>query len=185
MRIVLLGAPGSGKGTQGEKIVDSFGVAHISTGDVLRAEVAAGSPLGIQAKQIMDAGGLVPDEIILGIARERIGQLDPAKGFMLDGFPRTLPQAVALDAMLDEVDQPLDCIVLFDVDDKEIMTRLLARKRADDNEDTIRTRLQVYSDQTAPLISYYRDQGKLRVVKGVGDVDEIFETIRGVLEDAI
>ena len=185
MRIVLLGAPGSGKGTQGEKIVDSFGVTHISTGDVLRAEVAAGSPLGIQAKEVMDAGGLVPDEIILGIARERIGQLDPAKGFMFDGFPRTQAQAEGLDAILDEVGQPLDCVVLFDVDNDEIMTRLLARKRADDNEDTIRTRLQVYSDQTAPLISYYRDQGKLRVVKGVGDVDQIFETIRGVLEEVV
>jgi len=182
MRIVLLGAPGSGKGTQGERIVEHYGVVHISTGDVLRAEVAAGSPLGLQAKEIMDAGDLVPDEIILGIARERITRLDPDKGFMLDGFPRTLPQAKGLDAMLEEVGQPLDRVVLFDVDNEEIMTRLLARKRADDNEQTIRNRLEVYTEQTAPLIEFYQGQGKLSVVKGVGGIDEIFADIRSVLD---
>lgn len=181
MRVVLLGAPGSGKGTQAEKIVEKYGVAHVSTGEVLRAEVAAGTPLGIQAKQIMDAGDLVSDDIILGIAKEHIGKLDSRQGFLLDGFPRTLAQAEGLDKMLAELDAPLDLALLVEVDDAEVMQRLLARKRADDTEETIRNRLDVYRAQTEPLIDFYRGQGKLAPVKGVGAIDEIFARVSSVL----
>lgn len=182
MRIVLLGAPGSGKGTQAENIVRQYQITHISTGDLLRAEVAAGSELGKQAKVIMDAGGLVSDDIVLGMIEERMNKPDMAKGFLLDGFPRTLAQAEALDAVLGRLGQPLEAVLFFDVDYGEIMSRLLARKRADDNEDTIRHRLKVYEEQTAPLIQYYNGQGKLRDVKGTGSVDEIFGRIRAELD---
>ena len=182
MRIVLLGAPGSGKGTQAEKIVEKYGVALISTGEVLRAEVAAGTSLGLQAKQIMDAGELVSDDIILGIAKEHIGRLDSHRGFLLDGFPRTLAQAEGLDAMLAELGAPLDVALLVEVDDAEVMQRLLARKRADDSEETIRNRLEVYRAQTEPLVDYYRGQKKLAPVKGVGAIDEIFARVTGVLD---
>ncbi len=182
MRIVLLGAPGSGKGTQAEKIVEKYGVAHISTGEVLRAEVAAGTALGLQAKAIMDAGELVSDDIILGIAKEHIGKLDSQRGFLLDGFPRTLAQAEGLDKMLAELGAPLDTALLVEVDDGEVMQRLLARKRADDTEETIRNRLEVYRAQTEPLVDYYRGQGKLAPVAGVGDIDEIFGRVTGVLD---
>ncbi len=182
MRIVLLGAPGSGKGTQGEKIVEKYGVAHISTGEVLRAEVAAGTELGRKAKSIMDAGELVSDEIILAIAKERISSANKGKGFMLDGFPRTLAQAEGLDSMLAELGMSLDAVVLLQVDHDEVLNRLLARKRADDSEETISKRLEVYEAQTAPLIIYYRNQGKLRPVEGVGAVDEIFARIESVLD---
>jgi adenylate kinase len=184
MRIVLLGAPGSGKGTQGEKIVAKYGVTHISTGEVLRAEVEAGSNLGRQAKAIMDAGELVSDEIILAIAKTRIMAADAGRGFMLDGFPRTLAQAEGLDAILAELGQPLHAVVLLEVDNDEVLSRLLARKRADDNEETIRKRLEVYQAQTAPLVDYYRAQGKLRPVPGVGDPDQIFARVSGILDPA-
>ena len=182
MRIVLLGAPGSGKGTQAEKIVDKYGVAHISTGEVLRAEVAAGTALGLQAKQIMDAGNLVSDDVIINIAREHIGKLDSRQGFLLDGFPRTLAQAEGLDKMLAELSAPLDAALLVEVDDAEVMQRLLARKRADDTEETIRNRLGVYRAQTEPLIGYYRGQSKLVPVQGTGAIDEIFARVTGVLD---
>jgi len=182
MRIVLLGAPGSGKGTQAEKIVDKYGVAHISTGEVLRAEVAAGTALGLQAKRIMDAGDLVSDDIIINIAKEHVGKLDSRQGFLLDGFPRTLAQAEGLDKMLAELSAPLDVALLVEVDDAEVMQRLLARKRADDTEETIRNRLEVYRAQTEPLIDYYRNQSKLVPVKGTGAIDEIFARVTGVLD---
>lgn len=183
MRIVLLGAPGSGKGTQAELIVDKYSIPHISTGDLLRAEVAAGSPLGRQAKEIMESGGLVSDDIMLGMIEDRLGRDDVANGFMLDGFPRTLPQAEALDQLLGRIGQPLDVVLFFDVDYGEIMQRLLARKRSDDNEETIRKRLEVYESQTAPLIDYYKSKGNLRTVKGMGEIDDITARIFKVLDD--
>ncbi len=183
MRIVLLGAPGSGKGTQAELIVDKYRIPHISTGDLLRAEVAAGSSLGKQAKAIMESGGLVSDEIVLGMIEERLGKDDVGNGFMLDGFPRTLPQAEALDRMLGRLGQPLDVVLFFDVDYGEIMQRLLARQRADDNEETIRKRLEVYESQTAPLIDYYKSRGNLRLVQGMGEVDAITRRIFKILDD--
>jgi len=183
MRIVLLGAPGSGKGTQAERIVGKYRITHISTGDLLRAEVAAGSDLGNQAKAIMEAGGLVSDDIMLGMIRSRLAQDDAQNGFMLDGFPRTLAQAEALDELLARIGQPLDVVVFFDVDYGEITQRLLARQRADDTEETIRKRLQVYEEQTAPLIDYYKAKGNLRTVKGVGPMDEVSERIFKALDN--
>ncbi len=180
MRIVLLGAPGSGKGTQAENIVARYAVTHLSTGDLLRAEVAAGSELGLKAKAIMESGGLVSDEIVLDMIEERLGKLDG--GFLLDGFPRTLAQAEALDALLARLGRPLDVVVFFDVAFDEITQRLLSRGRADDNEDIIRKRLAVYEEQTAPLIAYYESTGRLRTVQGVGAIDEISRRIAAVLD---
>ena len=182
MRIVLLGAPGSGKGTQAERVVAKFGIAHISTGELLRAEVAAGTPLGAKAKKIMESGGLVSDDIMLGMIEERLAKPDVTGGFLLDGFPRTLPQAEALDSLLARLGKPLDKVLLLDVDYEEIMQRLLARKRADDSEETIRKRLQVYESQTAPLIDYYKTRALLVTVPGVGEVDAISDRVFAALE---
>ena len=182
MRIVILGAPGSGKGTQAENIVKKYQIPHISTGELLRAEVAAGTDLGKQANVIMQTGALVSDDIILGIIRTRLGKSDTGNGFLLDGFPRTLQQAEGLDKILTEMGQPLDAVVFLEVDYAEIMQRLLARKRADDTEDTIRNRLQVYEAETAPLIDYYQAKGNLRPVKGTGTVEEISARIFQVLD---
>lgn len=208
MRIVLLGAPGSGKGTQAKRLVDKFHVPQISTGDLLRAAVAADTPLGRQAKAVMDAGQLVSDEIVLGMIRERLAQPDAQRGFILDGFPRNIAQAEALDAMLEALGKPLQLALLIDVDFDVLMQRLTGRRtcvscgqmyniyssppkvdgacdkcggnlhhRADDNEETIGNRLRVYEAQTAPLISYYRNQGKLRTVQGVGEISDIFNAV--------
>ncbi len=182
MRIVLLGAPGSGKGTQSEAIVKKYQIRHLSTGDMLRAEVAAGTPLGRQAREIMEAGQLVSDAIVLGMIEQRLLDND-TEGFLLDGFPRTLVQAKALDALLTKLEQPLDVVLFFDVDYEEIMQRLLARHRSDDNAETIRKRLQVYEHETAPLRQYYESKDNLRTVKGVGQIDEISERIFRILED--
>jgi adenylate kinase len=185
MRIVLLGAPGSGKGTQAEAVVQKYQVVHISTGDLLRAEVAAGTPLGKQAKEIMEAGQLVSDEIVLGMIEHRLTSGEAKNGFLLDGFPRTLSQAEGLDALLTKLGQPLDVVLFFDVDYGEIMKRLLARKRADDNEETIRKRLEVYEAQTAPLIDYYKERGNMRAVKGVGSIEEISQNIFKILDEVV
>ena len=182
MRIVLLGAPGSGKGTQSEAIVKKYQIRHLSTGDMLRAEVAAGTPLGRQAREIMEAGQLVSDAIVLGMIEQRLLDNDTG-GFLLDGFPRTLVQAEALDALLTRLEQPLDVVLFFDVDYEEVMQRLLARHRSDDNEETIRKRLQVYEQETAPLRDYYDNKGLLRTVKGVGPIEEISARIFQILEE--
>ena len=174
MRIVLLGAPGSGKGTQGEKLMDHYGIPQISTGDLLRAAVAAETDLGKKAKAAMDAGELVADAIVIGMIEERLAQPDTAKGFILDGFPRTETQAEALDQLLAGISKPLQNVVHLDVDKEEILTRLLARGRADDSEETIRNRMDVYAASTKPLLDYYGQQNKLVTVKGVGNIDEIF-----------
>ncbi|PWV61751.1 adenylate kinase [Plasticicumulans acidivorans] len=180
MRTVLLGAPGSGKGTQAEGIVARYAITHISTGDLLRAEVAAGSELGNRAKAIMEAGGLVSDDIVLGMMEAKLGGLE--KGFLLDGFPRTLAQAESLDNLLARLGKPLDCVLFFDVDFDEITRRLLSRGRADDVEEVIRKRLAVYEEQTAPLIEYYANKGVLQTVKGVGVIEEISAKIFAVLD---
>ncbi|MFO1352541.1 MAG: adenylate kinase [Gammaproteobacteria bacterium] len=183
MKAVLLGAPGSGKGTQAESIVRKYRISHISTGDLLRAEVAAGSALGKKAKAIMEAGGLVSDDIMLAMIEERLGRDDVQNGFLLDGFPRTLNQAEALDALLARLGQPLDAVIFLDVDYGEITKRLLARRRADDTEATIRKRLEVYEAQTAPLIDFYKAKGNLRTVKGVGEIHEIAERLFKILDN--
>jgi len=173
MRIVLLGAPGSGKGTQTDAIIARYGVATVATGDLLRAEVAAGTELGRRAKPYMDAGELAPFDIVLGMIEnglKTLAQTNP-KGFMMDGFPRDLAQAEALDTLLARIGQPLNRVLFFDVDYEEIVKRLLGRGRADDNEETIRNRLRVYEEKTAPLIDYYDRKGLLRKIKGTGTID--------------
>jgi len=178
IRVVFLGPPGAGKGTQAVRIAEKYNVPHISTGDILRAAVKEGTELGKIAKEYMDKGELVPDEIIIGIIKERLSQEDVKKnGFILDGFPRTLPQAEALDKMLEELGMPLDKVIYLNVDDEEIVKRLLARGRADDTEEVIRNRLKVYREQTAPLIDYYASKGLLVEINGVGDIDEITRKI--------
>ncbi len=183
MRIVLFGAPGTGKGTQAQKLVAEFGVPQVSTGDLLRAAVAEDTPLGKQAKAAMDAGELVADEVVIGMIRERLDEPDAQKGFILDGFPRSLTQALALDEMLDHLGRPVENVIHLQVDDEEIVQRLLERSRADDNEEVIRNRLQVFANQTSPLIKYYAAQGKFTAVQGVGEIDEIYARIKQVLTD--
>ncbi|MBP6216564.1 MAG: adenylate kinase [Luteimonas sp.] len=181
MRLVLLGAPGSGKGTQAAKLKDYLGVPHISTGDLLRAEVAAGSPLGLQAKEVMARGDLVSDEILLGMLRDRFSRDDTKAGFILDGYPRNLAQAAALDELLASLGQKFDAAVQLTVDNEKIVERLAGRAkaegRADDNPESVRKRLQVYDEQTAPVIEFYRQHGQLTVVDGVGALDEVFTRI--------
>ena len=213
MRIVLLGAPGSGKGTQSKLLVEKYKIPQISTGDLLRAAVAAGTELGKKAKAVMDAGQLVSDDIVLGMIQERLTKPDSKGGFILDGFPRNIPQAQALDALLARMGQPLQLALLVDVDNEVLIKRLTGRRtcgscgqmynvyfsppkvagkcdkcggalqhRSDDNEATIRSRLQVYEGQTAPLISYYKAQGKLRTVRGTGNISDIFKNVTDIIE---
>ncbi|MBK8066986.1 MAG: adenylate kinase [Rhodanobacteraceae bacterium] len=181
MRIVLLGAPGSGKGTQATLLKNRLAVPHISTGEILRAAVAAGTPLGLQAKAVMEAGSLVSDEIVLGMLEDRFGQPDVAAGFILDGYPRNLAQARALDAMLARLKQPVDKALQLDVAQETLLARLAGRAkaegRADDNPQSVSNRLNVYTEQTAPVIDYYQQQGTLVRVPGEGSVDEILERI--------
>lgn len=217
MRIILLGAPGAGKGTQAQFITEKFGIPQISTGDMLRAAVKAGTPLGVQAKKVMDEGGLVSDDIIIGLVKERITEADCAKGFLFDGFPRTIPQADALK----EAGVNIDAVVEIDVDDEEIIKRMSGRRvhpgsgrtyhvifnppkaegiddatgeelvqRADDQEDTVRQRLNIYHDQTKPLISYYKGWGEQDstsaptyvYVAGVGSVEDIRDKVFASLQ---
>jgi adenylate kinase len=181
MRLVLLGAPGSGKGTQAAKLKQHLQVPHISTGDLLRAEVAAGTPLGLEAKEIMARGDLVSDEILLGMLEERFSRPDTANGFILDGYPRNLAQAAALDKLLQRIRQPMDFALQLDVDNELLIERIAGRAKAegrdDDNPDSVRKRLQVYDQQTAPVIEFYRQHGQLTVVDGVGTLDEVFNRI--------
>lgn len=179
MRIVMLGAPGSGKGTQGERLALHHRIPKLSTGDALRAAVKAGTPLGLQAKATMEAGGLVANELVIGIVRERLAADDAARGFILDGFPRNAAQARTLDRLLDELGQPgISRVIHLLVDEDEIVNRLVVRGalqgRADDNEATIRARIAVYRAETAPLLDYYGERGLLVTIPGVGDVAAIF-----------
>ncbi|NLA68512.1 MAG: adenylate kinase [Gammaproteobacteria bacterium] len=186
MRLVLLGAPGSGKGTQATRLKEHLQVPHVSTGDLLRAEVKAGSPLGLQAKEVMARGELVSDEILLGMLEDRFSRGDVAQGFILDGYPRNLAQAAALDALLQRIGQPIDAAIQLEVDNELLIERLAGRARAegraDDTPEAVRKRLQVYDEQTAPVIGYYRDAGRLGVVDGVGTLDEVSNRILAALE---
>jgi adenylate kinase len=213
MRIVLLGAPGAGKGTQAKMLIEKYRIPQISTGDILRKAVADGTPLGKEAKAIMERGELVPDKLVLGLVEERLKQDDCKTGFILDGFPRNTAQAEALDKLLDAIKMPLDSALSVDVPKEDLMKRLTGRRtckscqqmynvyfspprkegvcdkcseelfqRADDKEETIKKRLDVYDAQTAPLIDYYRKKGILKSVTGVGSIDEIFKKVCSLLE---
>lgn len=206
MNIVLLGAPGAGKGTQAAKLVEEFGLCHISTGDMLRAAVKNQTELGLKAKGYMDAGDLVPDQLIVDLMRERMQEDDTKKGVLLDGFPRTTAQAVALDSMLAELERPLDCALMVDVDFEVIVKRLTSRRmcrecgyigsvadekcptcggemyqRDDDNETTVRNRLDVFQSSTAPLIEYYRGANLLVTVDGDRNPNEVYADVKKAL----
>lgn len=172
-RLIFLGPPGAGKGTQASILADKCKVPHISTGDILRSAVSQQTELGLKAKSYMDKGELVPDQLILDLVRDRLGSSDTAVGWILDGFPRTTVQASFLDSLLEDIDQSYDFVVNLDVPDEILIERLLNRGRADDNEETVRTRLKVYRDQTAPLIDFYRTRQCFVSVDGNQPVDTV------------
>jgi adenylate kinase len=186
MRLVLLGAPGSGKGTQATRLREHLQVPHITTGGLLRAAVDAGTPLGKVVGPIMAAGNLVSDDLMLGLLEERFAQPDTRNGFILDGYPRNLVQAAALDQLLERIRQPMDLAVQLEVGNDLLVDRLAGRAkaegRADDSPDAVRNRLKVYDQQTAPVIDHYRNQGKLAHLDGVGTLDEVFNRILGAID---
>ncbi len=213
MNLILLGPPGAGKGTQAKRLESTFGLTQLSTGDMLRAEVESGSELGQKAKKIMEAGGLVPDDVIVAMISSRVDQDDCKAGFILDGFPRTVPQADALGDMLADKGLKIDHVVAFDVDTEAMVTRITGRytcagcgagyhdefqrplkdgvcdncggtefsRRADDNEVTVRNRLDTYHEQTAPILAYYRDSGSLKTVDGMAKIDDVTAMLKEVL----
>ena len=207
MRMILVGPPGAGKGTQAARLVDKYGIPHISSGDMLRAAVKAGTALGVTADGYMKAGQLVPDDVVIGMILERIAEPDCAKGFMLDGFPRTIPQAEALDAALAEAGVAIDVVLLFEVPDALIVERGVGRRndpitgriyhikfdpppaevndrlvhRKDDHEEAINQRLRYYHDWTAPIMPFYEGKGLLRRVDGVGTPDEVSARVTAAL----
>jgi adenylate kinase len=213
--VILLGAPGAGKGTQAERILAAFSVPHISTGEMLRAAVAAGTEMGLAAQKSMEAGALVPDEVVIGVVRDRLAQADAQNGFLLDGFPRTIEQAERLDAMLADAGRAITHVILIDVPEDELVERLAGRRmcrgcgkgyhlvfdpprregvcdvcgaelyqRSDDNETTVRNRLEVYRAQTEPLVGYYSERRVLKTVRGGGKMpDEVFDQVEQLLED--
>jgi len=213
MKLILLGPPGAGKGTQAKMLTDKFMIPQISTGEILRAAVKDGTPMGQRAKQFMDAGGLVPDEVVVGIVRDRLQHADCRNGFILDGFPRTVAQADALQASLQQMGKELDRVISLKVDAEALVERLTGRRtckdcgrgyhvtfdppredgicdacggsllqRDDDQEETIRKRLQVYADQTAPLISYYREAGVLMELDGMQPIPQVQEEMLSLLQ---
>ncbi|MGC4378203.1 adenylate kinase [Fictibacillus sp. Mic-4] len=208
MNLVLMGLPGAGKGTQAEKIVDQYGIPHISTGDMFRAAIKEGTPLGLKAKSYMDSGNLVPDDVTIGIVRERLAKDDCAKGFLLDGFPRTVAQAEALEEILHELGRQIDYVLNISVDTEHLMQRLTGRRvcqvcgatyhvifnppkvegicdkdggdliqRKDDNEETVRTRLEVNMKQAKPLLDYYMEKGYLKTIDGDQEINKVFSDI--------
>ena len=212
--VILLGAPGAGKGTQAERIAAGYGLPHISTGEMLRAAVAAGTDMGLAAQKVMEAGALVPDEVVIGVVRDRLAQADAQEGFLLDGFPRTIEQAERLDAMLSDDARPVTHVILIDVPEDELVERLAGRRmcrgcgkgyhvvfdppkvegvcdvcgaelyqRSDDDEATVRNRLEVYRAQTEPLVGYYEGRGVLRTAYGGGKMpSEVFAQVEQLLE---
>jgi adenylate kinase len=192
MRLILLGPPGAGKGTQAQRLVNKHKIVQLSTGDMLRAAAKAGTPTGLQAKDIMDRGELVPDEVVVGIVADRIEEPDAKKGFILDGFPRTVPQAEALDRMLEEKGLALDGVIELKVDDAMLLDRIEKRVhetiargepvRADDNPETLKRRLNAYYARTAPLTAYYAQKGRLSSLDGMASIERVAQAIDQVLE---
>lgn len=180
-RLIFLGPPGAGKGTQSALVAESLGIPHISTGEILRSAVAQQTDLGIKAKGYMDQGELVPDQLILDMVRDRLSQPDTTNGWILDGFPRNVPQAEFLDLLLKDIDQSYTHVVNLDVPDEILVARLLSRGRADDNEDVIRNRLHVYREQTAPLIDFYQNRQHLLSVDGNQSVDRVTSTLKQLI----
>jgi len=187
VRLVLLGPPGAGKGTQSQRMVEKYGVVQLSTGDMLRAAAAAGSPVGLRARALMDRGDLVPDDIMIEIIDDRLDRPDAANGFILDGFPRTVAQAEALERLLDEKGLSLDAVIEIVVDNERLQSRIENRiretggARADDTVETLKKRLAVYHAQTAPVAEYYRKKGVLKTVDGMGTMDEVGTAIEGLI----
>jgi adenylate kinase len=186
MRIVLLGAPGSGKGTQAALLEKRLGVPHISTGVLLRQAVEDDTPLGRQASAVMDRGELVPNDVMLVLIEERLGQPDAQKGFLLDGYPRNLSQARSLDKLLERIGQPLDEAIQIDIDTRAVIARIAKRAtredRNDDTEEVVRRRMQVYEEQTAPVADYYAERGLLTRVLGTDSIDEVLQLILSVID---
>lgn len=173
MRLVLLGPPGAGKGTQAQKLSENLGIPQISTGDLFRENISSGTPLGLEAKRYLDAGDLVPSELTNKLVEDRIEHSDAADGFILDGYPRSVEQAQALDEMLKNHNTKLDAVLEFAVSEGELFTRLKSRGRADDTEEVIHNRMKVYADETSPLLEYY-SRNNLQTVDAVGGLDEVF-----------
>ncbi|HEY9288191.1 MAG TPA: adenylate kinase [Candidatus Dormibacteraeota bacterium] len=186
--LVLLGPPGSGKGTQAERLSAGYGIPHIATGDIFRALVQADTPLGAQVRGYLDRGELVPDSVVIDLIRQSLGRPDAQQGFVLDGFPRTVPQAQALDALLAELGRPLDAVLYLEADRQTLINRLAHRAqledRSDDRPDVIPHRIDVFLEQTAPLIDYYRRQEKLKLIDGTQAPEQVSASIREVIDSA-
>ncbi|MDX2229272.1 MAG: adenylate kinase [Leptolyngbyaceae cyanobacterium bins.349] len=180
-RLIFLGAPGAGKGTQAKTLADLCGIPHVSTGDILRLAVANQTALGVQAKAYMDRGDLVPDQLVVDLIRERLHEADAQAGWILDGFPRNVPQAEFLDELLHTINQPYDRVVNLDVPDDILVHRMLGRGRADDTEEVIRNRLKVYREKTAPLIDFYKNSDRLIHVNGDQSMEEVTHTLKQLL----
>lgn len=187
LNIVLFGPPGAGKGTQSQKLIDKYKLIHLSTGDLLRSEIAAGTELGLKAKTLMDQGILVPDEVVIGMIDSKLKENPQAAGFIFDGFPRTVPQAESLDRLLEAKGTPISCMVALEVNEEELTKRLLLRGqtsgRADDQDEAlVRKRVQEYNTKTAPVAGYYAQQGKYHAVNGIGDIEEIFQQTCSIID---